>query len=243
MPRERKEIRIHRLHIHLDVRHALRAVDNDNRTDRMRTVGNDAHIVDETEYVGYLRHCDNLRPLCNLLRNIRLGEIAVLAQIDILQHSTARLCHELPRYDIAVMLRDRNDDLIPLTDVRKTIAVRYEVQCLRRILCEYDLLRTRRTDELLRTHACPFIDICRLDRELIRAAVRVRVTVRTVVSDRADDRLRLLCRCTIVKINNGTAVHFRLQDGKIPQILIHLAFHPTVSSPNSLQSPCAVSHL
>ena len=89
MPRERKEIRIHRLHIHLNVRHALRSVDNDNRTDRMSAVGNGAHIVDETEHVGYLRHCDNLRPLCNLLRNIRLGEIAVLAQIYILQHSTA----------------------------------------------------------------------------------------------------------------------------------------------------------
>ena len=127
-------------------------------------------------------------------------------------------------------------------DIRKTIAVRHEVQCLRRILREYDLLRTRRTDELLRAHPCPLIDIRRLDRELIRAAVRVRITVRTVVSDRADDRLWLLRRCAIVEINNGTAVHFCLQDGKIPQILIHLAFHPTVSSPNSLQSPCAVSH-
>ena len=70
----------------------------------MRSVGNGAHIIDESEHIGYLRHGDNLRPLRDLFCNICLGEITVLAQIDILQHSTARLCHELPRNDIAVML-------------------------------------------------------------------------------------------------------------------------------------------
>ena len=213
--RECEEVRVHRLHIHRNVRHALRAVHDDDRPDRMGAVGNRTYIVDETEHIRYMCHGDNLRLFRDLLRDIRRREVPVLRKVDVLQHRTARLCNELPRHDVAVMLRDRDDDLIALADIRTPIAVRDEVQCLRRILREDDLLGTRRADELLRPYTRRLIDIRRLYRKLVCTPMRIRVAVGAVVGDRLDDSLRFLRRGTVIKIDDGTTVHLRLQDREI----------------------------
>ena len=178
-------------------------------------------------------HCHDLRLFRDLRRNILRREVAVLREIDILESCAARLCNELPRHDVAVMLRDRNDNLVALTNVGASVAVCDKVECLRRILREDDLLGTRCTDELLRPYTRRFIDVRRLHRQLIRAPVWVCIAVGAVVGDRLDDRLRLLRRCTIVKVDNGTPVHLRLQDWEIPQILIIPPLHPKVSSPDN----------
>ena len=93
----------------------------------MSTVGNRTYVIDKSEHIRHMGHSNNLRLFRDLCRNILCREVAVLREIDVLERCAACLCDELPRNNIAVMLRDRNDNLIALTDICTSIAVCNEI--------------------------------------------------------------------------------------------------------------------
>ena len=114
-----------------------------------------------------------------------------------------------------MVLGDGQDDLIACLDVRQAVAVSDEVQRLRRVLREDDLLRQARVDEGARRGARVLVDVRRLDGERVRAPMRVRVAAAIVAADRLNDLVRLLRRRTVVEVDERLVVHLVREQGKI----------------------------
>ena len=235
MAGERKEVAVEVADIDLHVCHALRAVDDGDSADAVRLLDNLLDVVLEAQDVRDLRHSDNLRLLRDLRLDVFIREIAVFLQIDVLERRTRRLGNELPRHEVAVMLRDRDDNLIAGFDIVQAVAVGDEVQRLRRILGEDNLLGAGRIDELRRARTRILIDLRCLDRERVGATVRISVTAAVVAADGLDDLLRLLRRRAVVEISNLFPVHLHLEKREILQEFLCIS-HLKVSSANTYRS-------
>ena len=225
MPREREEVCPHRLHIHFDMRHTLRAVDNEDGTDGMGTARYRLDVVHEPEHIGHMRHGNNLGLFRNLRGNIGRREISILFEVDVFQCCTACLGNKLPRHKVAVMFGDGNDNLVACLHMGTPITVCNKIQRLRGILRKDNLLGACRTDKFLRTYTRRLIDVRCLDRKFICAAVWICIPIGAVIGNRLDDGLRFLRGCTVIEIDDGTAVHFCLQNRKILQILVEVLTH------------------
>ena len=254
MPGERKEIAAQILHVHGHVRHALRAVHHAYRTDAVRFLSNGLHIIFQPEHVGNLRHGNDLRAFRDLRRDILLREIAVLREINVLERSAPALGHELPRNQIAVMLGNRDDDLIAGSDMMQPVAVSDEIQRLRRVFRKDDFLRPRHPDKLCRAGARRFINVRRLDRQGIRAAVRIGVASAVIPADGLDHLLRLLRGRAVVQISDRFVLHLPVQQGKIPEKVLCLShwkaspsnkhrFHPAALRPGCGPAPAGTTPL
>ena len=236
MAGEGKEVAVDVADVDLHVRDALRAVDDGDSADAVRLLDDFLDVVLEAQDVRDLRHGDDLRFLRDLRLDVFLREVAVLLKVDVLERRARRLGDELPRHEVAVVLRDGDDDLIASLDIAEAIAVGDEVQRLRRVLREDDLLRTGRIDELRRAHARILIDLRRLDRERIGAAVRIGVAAAVVAADGLDDLLRLLRRRAVIEISDLFPVHLHLEKREIFQKFLCIS-HSKVSSANMYRSP------
>ena len=185
--------------------------------------------------IGSNPHANGGKLLRDLRLDVFIQEIAVFLQIDVLERRARRLGNELPRHEVAVMLRDRDDNLIAGFDIVQAVAVGDEVQRLRRILGEDDLLGAGRIDELRRARTRILIDLRRLDRERVGATVRIGVAAAVVAADSFDDLLRLLRRRAVVEISNLFPVHLHLEKREILQEFLCIS-HLKVSSANTYRS-------
>ena len=215
MPRKREEVAVHILHIDRHVRRALRAVDEDHGAVFVRDGGNLLDRIDEAKDVRDFRDGDDLRLLRDLLLRFLDGKPTVLFEVHVLQDSALRLGNHLPRHEVRVMLGDGDDDLVTRLDIRETVAVGDEVQRLRRVLREDDLLRQARVDEGARRGARVLVDVRRLDGERVRAPMRVRVAAAVIAADRLNDLVRLLRRRAVVEVDERLIVHLVREQGKI----------------------------
>ena len=236
MAREGEEVAVDVANVNLHVRDALRAIDDSDSADAVRLLDDLLDVVLEAQDVRDLRHGDNLRLLRDFRLDVLLREVAVLLEVDVLERRARRLGDELPRHEVAVVLRDGDDDLVASLDIAEAIAVGDEVQRLRRILREDDLLRTSRIDELRRAHARVLVDLRCLDRERIGAAVRIGIAAAVVTADGLDDLLRFLRRRAVVEISDLFPIHLHLEKREISQEFLCIS-HSKVSSANTYRSP------
>ena len=234
MAGEGEEIAVHIADIDFHMRDALRAVDHDDCTDAVGLFDDFLDIILEAEHVRDLRHCDDFRLFRDFRLDILVREVAVFLKIDVLEDSTRRFGNELPRHEVAVMLRNRDDDFIAGLDVVQAIAVSHEVQRFRRVLREDDFGRTCGIDEFRCTHACIFVNFRCLDGKSIGAAVRIGIAAAIVAADGLDDLFRLLRRRAIIEISNLLPVHLPLEEREVFQKFLCIS-HSKVSSANTYQ--------
>ncbi len=199
----------------MSLRDALRAVDDDDRADAVRLFRDFLDVVFEAEHVRDLRDGDELRLFRDLGLDVLVAEVAVFLQINVLQSRALGLCDMLPRHEVAVVLGNRDDDFVSLADIREAIAVGNEVQRLCRVLREDNFFRALRVDELRRDLARVLVDFRRLDGKRIGAAMRVCITAAIVAAKRSDDLLGLLRRRAVVEVDDGLAVHLRMEEREV----------------------------
>ena len=114
-----------------------------------------------------------------------------------------------------MVLGNRDDDFVSLADIREAVAVSDEVQRLGRVLREDDFFGTLGVDELRRDLARVLVDFRCFDGKRIGAAMRVRITAAIVAAERSDDLLGLLRRRAVVEIDDGLAVHLRMEEREV----------------------------
>src|SRR5262249_41750130 len=119
---------------------------------------------------------------------------------------------ELPRDDVRVVLEPGDDDLVARADVPPAVALRDQVDRLRRAAQEDDLAWGRGVQEAAHLLARGLVGIGGPPGERVRRAVDVRVLVLVEMLQTIDDRLGLLGRRAVVEPDQRAAVHLLLED-------------------------------
>ena len=101
-----------------------------------------------------------------------------------------------------MMLHNRRHNLIARLQVSQAIGIGNEIQALRRITREDNLLLAFGVDEPLHSNASILISIGSLHRQLIQAAQRISVMLQIKIAFCINNALRLLRRRRIVQISN-----------------------------------------
>ena len=167
-----------------------------------------------------MHHSNDFGLFGDLAVNILITEVAVLVQVDVLQHSALSLRNLLPRHEVGVVFEYRQDNLITDVDVVEAVTIGDEVEGLSGILREDDLSILVRVDEF--SNLCPraLVDVRCLDTKLIGTPVRVGIAAAVVAADSSDDRIGLLRGGAVVEVNYRLAVHSLIQYRKVLNIFV-----------------------
>ena len=185
------EVDVELAEIHRHLRHRLGAVDEHQRARRVRAARDLRDRVDRPEHVRDVDHADQLR----LALEQRVERVEV--ELAVVQHRHVRelglpvLAEDLPRDDVRVVLHlGQHDEVAALTFCRPQ-RVRDEVDRGGRVGGE-DRLLGRRAEPLGDPLARALVQVGRLDRERVDAAVDRRPVLGVVPGHRIDHRLRRL---------------------------------------------------
>ena len=122
---------------------------------------------------------------------------------------------ELPRHNVRVMLHDRNNDLIAFRHELVAEGTDHQIQCLGSAAGEDNLLCLPGIDKLPHRLARRFVQVGGLLREVMNATMHVGIHVKIFVSHGIKHAQRLLCRCSIVEIDQRPVVNRTGKDRKI----------------------------
>jgi len=149
----------------------------------------------------------------------------------------------LPRHHVGVMLGHGDDDFIALMQKIHAVAVGNEVQALRRVLGEHDLV-VLCVKELRYGVTGSLVGVGGAHGQLVNAAVGVRVLFRIVIDHRVQDLHGVLGRGGAVQIDKAIAVFVGSQNRKISRPVHHSAsvqhfhvLHPAKNPTGSYQWP------
>ena len=213
---EGEEIRAQLLHVHRHVRCALRTVHDHDRALFVRHGGDFLHGVLPAENVRHLRHGDDLRALGDERFDLPEIHTAVGRALDELQLCASLAADHLPREQVAVVLHNGHEHLIPRLDVRQAVAVGDEVQALGRVAGKDDLTRRACADEIAHRLTRLLIDIGRLDAQRVQSAQRVCVVAAVEIRHSVQHALRALRRGRVIDIGDVRV----LKDRKVLLIII-----------------------
>src|SRR5690606_15907638 len=146
---------------------------------------------------------------------------AVRFQRQIFESGPRRLGHLLPRNQVAVVLRRRQDDLVPRTQPGPGITVGHQVEGGSGAPGEDHFLFGAGSDKPAHLFPCPLVGLGRPGSQGVNPPVDVGVDLLVIPFHRLDHLKRFLGAGGAVKIYQRVAVHFLLQDGKIPSIFVH----------------------
>ena len=130
MAGEGQKVRAQRLHVHRDMGRTLRRVHDHDRARAVRKLRYLADGVHPAQDIGDMRTCHDLRPRRDERGDFVEIERPVRLTFHELQRRAGPAADHLPRQEVAVMLHDGHQHLVPGLDVRKPVAVRHEVQPL-----------------------------------------------------------------------------------------------------------------
>ena len=178
-----RKIHVQLLDVHGGVGRALGAVQHDDSAHGVGTLHNFFYRRAQTQHVRDHRHGDDLRLGGDFFVQLLGGQAAVLAGIHINQLCAGGLGHALPRHHVGVVLGHGDDDFIALMQKIHAVAVGDEVQALRRVLGEHDLV-VLCVKELRYGVAGSLMGVGGAHGQLVNAAVGVRVLFRIVIDHR-----------------------------------------------------------
>mmetsp|Transcript_2406 Transcript_2406/g.6645 ORF Transcript_2406/g.6645 Transcript_2406/m.6645 type:complete len:495 (+) Transcript_2406:517-2001(+) len=221
------EVHLELAEVHRHVGHRLAGV-QEHLAPRVAPAPRQGHDVadrvDAPQDVAHVPHGDELgsRP-DGLPQALQVQGLRRLVEADVLESELLPPAQDLPGNDVAVVLRDRQHDLVSLPQVLLPPSVSHEVDGLARVPGEHDLPRRLGADEP--GHLVPglFIPLRRLGAQRVDAPVNVRVVVRVVVLHCAKNPPRLLGRRRVVQVHQPLVpVHLPLQDGELPPDARHV---------------------
>ena len=141
-----EEVHIQILHIHRNMGDALGSVADKDRARFMGQAGKSFDVITDAQNVGDLGHGYDLRPGRERRAESFFRDLAVDTALDELQNSAASGRQLLPGDEIAVMFHHTDQDLIAFFQ-DSSVAVCHQVQALRGVSGEDDLLRARGSDK------------------------------------------------------------------------------------------------
>ena len=206
-----EEIDVERAHVDGEMRRGLRAVDQDDRSGRVRARHDVRERRDRAERVGNVRERDELdaaQLLVEVIENVQSFGI----DLDEAKFRAGFGCEQLPRYQVRVVFELRGEDRIARPEIREAPREANEVDRLRRVARPNDLGRLRRVDEAGDLFARALEGLGRTFGEFVDAAMDVRVVVRVVVHERIDDGLGLLRRGRGIEIRESLSARRRLRE-------------------------------
>jgi hypothetical protein len=109
------------------------------------------------------------------------------------------LAQHLPRHDVRVVLQVGEDDLVAGADERAPVTLHHEVDAVGHVRREDHLALLARVEEALHLPPRLLVGLGRLLRQVVDAAVDVRVLPGAVVHHPIDDGLRHLARGRVVE--------------------------------------------
>ena len=121
----------------------------------------------------------------------------------------------LPRHEVGVVLECGNQDLVALAHVRPAERECNEVDRLRSVSHEDDLVGARCAHEAGDRFACLLVEPCCALGEFVDAAVDVGVVVRVEARDGIDHGLRLLRAGGGIEVDQRLVPHGRLEDREV----------------------------
>ncbi len=208
MSRKCEEIAIKLLDVDRHVWNTLRTIDKEECSSRMSEPPYLANIVDSTHDIGDMGGADESGAVVEKRLKIIYLERAVFINVKNTELGTATLAKELPRNDVGMVLKRRDNNLVAFTHELIAPCVGDKVYCLSRITSEDDLGRVccskERGDSLARILIERGADIA----EMVNSAVYVGVYTMIDVIVGVDYALWFLRRCGIVEIYELAAVDF-----------------------------------
>ena len=182
------EIGIDRRQVHRHLGDRLGSVDQDHRAGVVRPLRDRGYRVDRAEHVRDVNDRDQLRlPLEQRLERIQI-QCPVVEQRHVGQLGFAILAQQLPRDDVGVMFHLGQHHQIAPVDVLPPPGVGDHVDRGGRVGGE-DRLLHRRSEPLCDPPARPLVQVGRLDRQRVHAAMDAGPRVRVVPRHRIDDGL------------------------------------------------------
>ena len=225
MPTEDKEVAVKVLHVDLEMRRALGAVDHHGNTVGMGDAHDILHRVDRTEDVAHVGNAYNLRMFVEqLLKGLQVEE-SVVGHRDDAQADAFPGGGELPGHDVGVMLHHRDDDLIARLHHRLGERGGHEVESLGGAAREDDFRRRAGVDEAAHRLAGSLMELGSLYAEVVDAAVHIGVGVEVLVAHGVEHTHRLLRRGGVVEINERLAVHLAGEYREVGPHLIYIVHH------------------
>ena len=209
------EITADGLHVHWQVRRALRTVHEEQCTVSPRLRSDLFNRVDRAERVGYVWHRGDTRPgIEQVLEPVERQRLRV-RQLDVANGRALLRRQPLPGDEVRVVFHLREQNLVPLEYIRAPPRVGNEVDRLGCVAGEDDTLGRGRVDELRDLRAGLFVGGRRFFAEAVDSPVDVRVVVLVVVDERVDHLPRLLRCRRVVQIDKRLAIHLPLQDREV----------------------------
>ena len=208
------EIGVDRLQVDGQLRDRLRAVDHNHRAGLVRARRDLLHWVDRPEHVRDVNHRQQLR-LPSQQPFERLGvELAVVDDRHVGELGSAVGAQQLPGDDVGVVLHLGQHHQIARVHVLATPGVGDQVQRRGRVGGE-DRLLDGRPEPLRDPRPGTLVELGRLDRERVHAAVHGRARMRVVARDRVDHRLRRLRGRSGIQVAQLTAIELPAQDREL----------------------------
>ena len=148
-----------------------------------------------------MTYCKQLRVLVDSGIDGLVSQRSILLTVEISECCTCDSGCHLPWKHVAVMLHDRNCYLVTGFQVVQCVAVCHEVDTLRCVSCEDDLLLRVSVNEIPDNLSGTLILLCRLKTERIKSSQWIRIALLVELSLSVYDNLWLLCRGRIVYIS------------------------------------------
>ena len=136
-----QKIHIQILYIHCHMGNALGSVRYKISTGLMGDLCKMFDVIFAAQYIGYLGHGHNLRPITQSRAECFFGIFSILGTLQILYHSSCSSSCLLPGQEIAVVLHDAHQDFIPRLQHQGTQTVGHQIQAFRGMADENDLRR------------------------------------------------------------------------------------------------------
>src|ERR1043166_3918876 len=217
------------LHVNLDMRSALRAVNEDGDAQLVRARRNLLDGVDRAERVRDVADADELRALAEERVELVEQEFARVVHRDDPEARALLLAEHLPGDEVRVVLHLGDDDLVTLSDELAPVAVHDEVDGLGDAAHEDALARLARVQEPSRLLARALVGRGRLLAQVVDAAVYVRVLLAQVFRAALDDDARNLRRGRVVEVDERLAVHRLGENGEVFADALHVPAFRSVS--------------
>ena len=214
VPREHVEVGVEVAHVDAEVHRRLAAVDKHRNAAVVRHVNDLMHRHQRTEHVRHMRDGDQLGARRQKPFELLDQQFPVVGDRRPLQDHTVTLAVEVPGYDVGVMLHDRQDDLVTLSNAGEK-RIRDKVDGCRGVLREDDLIGTAGVEEAA-CHLTRVFELLRRGvRQVVQAAMNVGVFEAIDMVHRLDHGARLLRRGGVVEIDERLAVDLAIKDREV----------------------------
>ena len=222
MARKHVKIRTQRLHVHAQVRHGLRAIDQHAHAGRMRQRDDLRHGRHRPQRIRHLRHGHQPGAPVEQLAEFIEEDLAAVIDRNHAQDRALFRRQLLPWHDIGVMLELRDDDFVAAADDLAAKGIGDQVDALGGATDKNDFIGRRGAQEVRHLGARRLVRIAGARCQCVGGAVDVRILVRIEIRHPVDHRLRLVRGGRIVEPGQRLAVDPFGQHGKVAPYGMHV---------------------